>query len=95
MTNTARTAAVPEVVGRSMPQARATRESNRSQGCPGAHHQPPFSSASEQLGPVAVEAGHALLHAVPTLNAAPVHADPALVPGEAERHLALAHQAPA
>ncbi|MPY45823.1 cation transporter, partial [Streptomyces phyllanthi] len=40
---------------------------------------------------VAVEAEHALLHAVPRLTAALVHADPALVPGEADPHLTLAH----
>ncbi|MFE9452961.1 cation diffusion facilitator family transporter [Streptomyces sp. NPDC006739] len=40
---------------------------------------------------IAVEAEHALLHAVPRLSAALVHADPAPVPGEADPHLALAH----
>ncbi|MEU9167925.1 cation diffusion facilitator family transporter [Streptomyces sp. NPDC048420] len=40
---------------------------------------------------VAVEAEHALLHAVPRLTAALVHADPAPVPGEADPHLTLAH----
>lgn len=40
---------------------------------------------------VAVEAEHALLHAVPKLSAALVHADPAPVPGEEDPHLALAH----
>ncbi|MFE6941008.1 cation diffusion facilitator family transporter [Streptomyces chartreusis] len=40
---------------------------------------------------IAVEAEHALLHAVPRLTAALVHADPAPVPGEADPHLALAH----
>ncbi|NEB01177.1 cation diffusion facilitator family transporter [Streptomyces sp. SID13726] len=44
---------------------------------------------------VAVEAEHALLHAVPRLTAALVHADPAPVPGEADPHHALAHHAPA
>ncbi|WP_322619792.1 cation diffusion facilitator family transporter [Streptomyces acidicola] len=39
----------------------------------------------------AVEAEHALLHAVPGLTAALVHADPAPAPGEADPHLALAH----
>ncbi|MEW2395585.1 cation diffusion facilitator family transporter [Streptomyces sp. NPDC046862] len=39
----------------------------------------------------AVEAEHALLHAVPKLTAALVHADPAPAPGEADPHLALAH----
>ncbi|MFJ4367109.1 cation diffusion facilitator family transporter [Streptomyces chartreusis] len=40
---------------------------------------------------IAVEAEHALLHAVPRLTAALVHADPAPEPGEADPHLALAH----
>ncbi|MFE0512793.1 cation diffusion facilitator family transporter [Streptomyces sp. NPDC058964] len=40
---------------------------------------------------IAVEAEHVLLHAVPGLTAALVHADPAPVPGEADPHLALAH----
>ncbi|MFD5654588.1 cation diffusion facilitator family transporter [Streptomyces sp. NPDC127039] len=44
---------------------------------------------------VAVAAEHALLHAVPRLSAALVHADPAPSPGEADPHLALAHHAPA
>lgn len=44
-----------------------------------------------QAHAVAVEAEHALLHAVPRLTAALVHADPAPVPGEADPHLALAH----
>ncbi|MFI9151287.1 cation diffusion facilitator family transporter [Streptomyces sp. NPDC053367] len=44
---------------------------------------------------VAVEAEHALLHAVPRLTAALVHADPAPVPGEADPHLPLAHHATA
>ena len=44
---------------------------------------------------VAVEAEHALLHAVPRLTAALVHADPAPAPGEADPHHALAHHAPA
>lgn len=39
----------------------------------------------------AVEAEHALLHAVPKLTAALVHADPEPAPGEADPHLALAH----
>ena len=42
---------------------------------------------------VAVEAEHALLHAVPRLTAALVHADPEPVPGGADPHLALAHHA--
>ncbi|MEG3628017.1 cation diffusion facilitator family transporter [Streptomyces poriticola] len=42
---------------------------------------------------VAVDAEHALLHAVPRLTAALVHADPAPVPGEADPHLPLAHHA--
>ncbi|MER6346409.1 cation diffusion facilitator family transporter [Streptomyces sp. NPDC001595] len=40
---------------------------------------------------IAVDAEHALLHAVPRLTAALVHADPAPVPGETDPHLALAH----
>jgi cation diffusion facilitator family transporter len=40
---------------------------------------------------IAVEAEHALLHAVPKLTAALVHADPAPAPGEEDPHLALAH----
>ncbi|MFB7927539.1 cation diffusion facilitator family transporter [Streptomyces sp. NPDC056039] len=40
---------------------------------------------------IAVDAEHALLHAVPRLTAALVHADPEPVPGEADPHLALAH----
>ncbi|MFI1422539.1 cation diffusion facilitator family transporter [Streptomyces sp. NPDC020731] len=40
---------------------------------------------------VAVEAEHALLHAVPRLTAALVHADPEPVPGAADPHLPLAH----
>ncbi|MFJ1601396.1 cation diffusion facilitator family transporter [Streptomyces sp. NPDC088261] len=40
---------------------------------------------------VAVEAEHALLHAVPKLAAALVHADPAPAPGTPDPHLALAH----
>lgn len=42
---------------------------------------------------IAVDAEHALLHAVPRLTAALVHADPAPAPGEADPHLALAHHA--
>jgi len=42
---------------------------------------------------VAVEAEHALLHAVPGLTAALVHADPSPAPGETDPHLALAHHA--
>lgn len=42
---------------------------------------------------VAVEAEHALLHAVPRLTAALVHADPAPEAGERDPHLALAHHA--
>ncbi|WP_405609915.1 cation diffusion facilitator family transporter [Streptomyces sp. NBC_01508] len=42
---------------------------------------------------VAVEAEHALLHAVPKLTAALVHADPAAGPGGADPHAALAHHA--
>ncbi|MGC0333422.1 cation diffusion facilitator family transporter [Streptomyces sp. SAI-170] len=44
---------------------------------------------------IAVDAEHALLHAVPRLTAALVHADPAPVPGEADPHLPLAHHATA
>jgi cation diffusion facilitator family transporter len=44
---------------------------------------------------VAVAAEHALLHAVPRLTAALVHADPAPVPGEADPHHVLAHHASA
>ncbi|MGP4002213.1 cation diffusion facilitator family transporter [Streptomyces sp. 8N706] len=43
---------------------------------------------------VAVAAEHALLHAVPRLTAALVHADPAPVPGAADPHAALAHHGP-
>jgi cation diffusion facilitator family transporter len=42
---------------------------------------------------IAVEAEHALLHAVPRPPAALVHADPAPSPGEADPHLGLAHHA--
>ena len=44
-----------------------------------------------QAHAIAVETEHALLHAVPRLAAALVHADPAPVPGEPDPHLALAH----
>lgn len=44
---------------------------------------------------VAVEAEHALLHAIPGLTAATVHADPSPTPGETDPHLALAHHATA
>ncbi|WAX81288.1 cation diffusion facilitator family transporter [Streptomyces sp. KMM 9044] len=40
---------------------------------------------------VAVDAEHALLHAVPRLAAALVHADPEPAPGEHDPHLPLAH----
>ncbi|MFR0354052.1 cation diffusion facilitator family transporter [Streptomyces sediminimaris] len=40
---------------------------------------------------IAVDAEHALLHAVPKLTAALVHADPAPAPGQDDPHLALAH----
>ncbi|MGW5496212.1 cation diffusion facilitator family transporter [Streptomyces olivaceoviridis] len=46
-----------------------------------------------QAHAIAVETEHALLHAVPRLTAALVHADPAPLPGEADPHLALAHHA--
>ncbi|WP_328550687.1 cation diffusion facilitator family transporter [Streptomyces sp. NBC_00366] len=42
---------------------------------------------------IAVEAEHALLHAVPKLTAALVHADPAPAPGQEDPHLVLAHHA--
>ncbi|MFI1167342.1 cation diffusion facilitator family transporter [Streptomyces sp. NPDC020801] len=48
-----------------------------------------------QAHAVAVDAEHALLHAVPRLTAALVHADPAPAPGESDPHLALAHHATA
>ncbi|GAA3150047.1 cation diffusion facilitator family transporter [Streptomyces rameus] len=44
-----------------------------------------------QAHAIAVEAEHALLHALPRLTAALVHADPAPAPGESDPHLALAH----
>ena len=44
-----------------------------------------------QAHAIAVEAEHALLHAVPGLTAALVHADPSPAPGETDPHLALAH----
>lgn len=47
-----------------------------------------------QAHAIAVDAEHALLHAVPRLTAALVHADPAVVAGEADPHLALAHHTP-
>ncbi|MFI6558725.1 cation diffusion facilitator family transporter [Streptomyces sp. NPDC050534] len=40
---------------------------------------------------IAVQSEHALLHAIPKLTAALVHADPAPVPGQEDPHLALAH----
>ncbi|MFJ1729738.1 cation diffusion facilitator family transporter [Streptomyces sp. NPDC088254] len=46
-----------------------------------------------QAHAIAVDAEHALLHAVPRLTAALVHADPAAAPGEADPHLELAHHA--
>ncbi|MFI0961798.1 cation diffusion facilitator family transporter [Streptomyces sp. NPDC021080] len=42
---------------------------------------------------IAVDAEHALLHAVPKLTAALVHADPAPAPGHADPHRTLAHHA--
>jgi cation diffusion facilitator family transporter len=48
-----------------------------------------------QAHAIAVEAEHALLHALPRLTAALVHADPAPAPGESDPHLALAHHAAA
>ncbi|WP_293994786.1 cation diffusion facilitator family transporter [Streptomyces sp.] len=50
-------------------------------------------STVRQAHAIAVGAEHALLHAVPRLTAALVHADPAPVPGQADPHLALAHHA--
>ncbi|MFC8824590.1 cation diffusion facilitator family transporter [Streptomyces sp. NPDC057137] len=44
---------------------------------------------------VAVEAEHALLHAVPKLTAVLVHADPDATPDGADPHAALHHHAPA
>ncbi|MFE2534826.1 cation diffusion facilitator family transporter [Streptomyces sp. NPDC059371] len=44
---------------------------------------------------ISVNAEHALLHAVPRLTAALVHADPAPAPGEADPHRALAHHSAA
>ncbi|MFI9249024.1 cation diffusion facilitator family transporter [Streptomyces sp. NPDC053069] len=44
-----------------------------------------------QAHAIAVEAEHALLHAVPRLTAALIHADPAPAPGERDPHLVLAH----
>lgn len=44
---------------------------------------------------IAVDAEHALLHALPRLTAALVHADPAPAPGEADPHRTLAHHAAA
>ncbi|MFF0162596.1 cation diffusion facilitator family transporter [Streptomyces sp. NPDC005263] len=48
-----------------------------------------------QAHAVAVDAEHALLHAMPRLTAALVHADPAPVAGETDPHLPLAHHATA
>lgn len=42
---------------------------------------------------IAVDAEHALLHAVPRLTAALIHADPEPLPGAADPHLPLAHHA--
>ncbi|WP_097273772.1 cation diffusion facilitator family transporter [Streptomyces sp. TLI_55] len=44
-----------------------------------------------QAHAIAVDAEHALLHAVPRLTAALVHADPAPLPGESDPHHRLAH----
>ncbi|WP_435854023.1 cation diffusion facilitator family transporter [Streptomyces sparsogenes] len=44
---------------------------------------------------VAVDAEHALLHAVPRLTAALIHADPPPLPGAADPHARLAHHATA
>ncbi|MGW5633728.1 cation diffusion facilitator family transporter [Streptomyces sp. NPDC003832] len=46
-----------------------------------------------QAHAIAVDAEHVLLHAIPRLTAALVHADPAPVPGAADPHQALAHHA--
>ncbi|MEU0597101.1 cation diffusion facilitator family transporter [Streptomyces sp. NPDC006393] len=46
-----------------------------------------------QAHAVAVDAEHALLHTVPGLTAALVHADPAPSPGASDPHLTLAHHA--
>ncbi|WP_127354670.1 cation diffusion facilitator family transporter [Actinacidiphila soli] len=46
-----------------------------------------------QAHQVAVDAEHALLHAVPRLAAALVHADPAPMPGATDPHAELAHHA--
>ncbi|MGV9346020.1 cation diffusion facilitator family transporter [Streptomyces spiralis] len=46
-----------------------------------------------QAHAVAVDAEHALLHTVPRLTAALVHADPAPTAGESDPHLTLAHHA--
>ncbi|MFD7873591.1 cation diffusion facilitator family transporter [Streptomyces sp. NPDC059766] len=48
-----------------------------------------------QAHAIAVDAEHALLHAVPRLTAALVHADPAPVAGQVDPHLVLAHHAQA
>ncbi|MFH0517790.1 cation diffusion facilitator family transporter [Streptomyces sp. M41] len=48
-----------------------------------------------QAHAIAVDAEHALLHAVPRLTAALVHADPVPMPGEADPHQALAHHSAA
>ncbi|GGJ85456.1 cation efflux system protein [Streptomyces camponoticapitis] len=47
-----------------------------------------------QAHDVSVAAEHALLHAVPRLTAALVHADPAATADEADPHAALTHHAP-
>ncbi|MFJ7963080.1 cation diffusion facilitator family transporter [Streptomyces sp. NPDC096324] len=44
---------------------------------------------------ISVDAEHALLHAVPRLTAALVHADPAPAPGASDPHRALAHHSAA
>ncbi|MDX3226846.1 cation diffusion facilitator family transporter [Streptomyces sp. ME19-01-6] len=48
-----------------------------------------------QAHQVAVEAEHALLHAVPRLTAALIHADPTPLPGTPDPHARLAHHATA
>jgi divalent metal cation (Fe/Co/Zn/Cd) transporter len=47
-----------------------------------------------QAHAIAVAAEHALLHTLPRLTAALVHADPAPAPGEDDPHLPLAHHGP-
>ena len=53
----------------------------------------PTRSSVREAHDVAVEAEHALLHAVPKLTAALVHADPTPQPGAGDPHRTLAHHA--